>query len=212
MEGLKNDTAPRIVIARPRRGRAISGRHCRFVPVAVKMAKTKSQPAAAVTAQPLAALPPYGCGVPFTGSERHWQLQIPAHSADRTGSRNCHCEGALRPWQSREGSYVFAGSAQLSGQVLRDSHVASLLGMTRQASAAVHQCLSAVECSPYWAVTDRRYIFLSSGGLCRDRRCGRNRPIHPDRYSVHHAGTQPGHSDSFPAACFSCCFFRVFPA
>ena len=25
---------------------------------------------AAVTAQPLAALPPYGCGVPFTGSER----------------------------------------------------------------------------------------------------------------------------------------------
>ena len=125
---------------------------------------------------------------------------------------NCHCEGALRPWQSREGSYVFAGSTQLSGQVLRDSHVALLLGMTRQASAAVHQCLSAVECSPYWAVTDRRYIFLSSGGLCRDRRCGRNRPIYPDRYSVHHAGTQPGHSDSFPAACFSCCFFRVFPA
>ena len=31
---------------------------------------------AALTAQPLAALPPYGCGVPFTGSERHWQLQI----------------------------------------------------------------------------------------------------------------------------------------
>ena len=121
--------------------------------------------------------------------------------------------GGRRPTrQSREGSYVFAGSAQLSGQVLRDCHVASLLGMTRQASAAVHQCLSAVECSPYWAVTDRRYIFLSSGGLCRDRRCGRNRPIHPDRYSVHHAGTQPGHSDSFPAACFSCCFFRVFPA
>ena len=25
---------------------------------------------AAVTAQPLAALPPYGCGVPFTGSDR----------------------------------------------------------------------------------------------------------------------------------------------
>ena len=49
---------------------------------------------AAVTAQPLAALPPYGCGVPFTGGERHWQLQIPAHSADRTGSRNCHCEEA----------------------------------------------------------------------------------------------------------------------
>ena len=126
---------------------------------------------------------------------------------------NLSLRGGRRPTrQSREGSYVFAGSAQLSGQVLRDSHVASLLGMTRQASAAVHQCLSAIECSPYWAVTDRRYIFLSSGGLCRDRRCGHNRPIHPDRRSVQTAGTQPGHSDSFPAACFSCCFFRVFPA
>ena len=39
--------------------------------------------------------------MPFTGSDRHWQLQIPAHSADRTGSQICHCEGALRPWQSR---------------------------------------------------------------------------------------------------------------
>ena len=38
--------------------------------------------------------------------------------------------GGRRPtWQSREGSYVFAGSTQLSGQVLRDSPVASLLGM-----------------------------------------------------------------------------------
>ena len=26
---------------------------------------------AALTAQPLAALPPYGCGVPLAGSERH---------------------------------------------------------------------------------------------------------------------------------------------
>ena len=31
---------------------------------------------AAVTAQPLAALPPYGCGVPFTGSDRHRQSQV----------------------------------------------------------------------------------------------------------------------------------------
>ena len=44
--------------------------------------------------------------------------------------QNCHCEGALRPWQSREGSYVFAGSILLFKRVLRDSHVASLLGMT----------------------------------------------------------------------------------
>ena len=25
---------------------------------------------------PVDALPPYGCGVPFTGSERHWQSQV----------------------------------------------------------------------------------------------------------------------------------------
>ena len=36
----------------------------------------------------------------------------------------------------------------LSGWVLRDSHVASLLGMTHQAGAVVHQCPSAVELSP----------------------------------------------------------------
>ena len=36
----------------------------------------------------------------------------------------------MRPWQSREGSYVFAGSILLFNRVLRDSHVASLLGMT----------------------------------------------------------------------------------
>ena len=34
---------------------------------------------AALTAQPLAALPPYGCGVPFTGGERHGGLQYAPH-------------------------------------------------------------------------------------------------------------------------------------
>jgi len=45
---------------------------------------------AAFPAQPLAALPPYGCGVPFTGGECLWQLQISACSADRIR----HCRGA----------------------------------------------------------------------------------------------------------------------
>ena len=39
--------------------------------------------------------------------------------------------------QSREGSCVFAGSAMLSSRVLRDSHVASLLGMTNLKAGAV---------------------------------------------------------------------------
>ena len=34
----------------------------------------------------------------------------------------CHCEAPTGPWQSREGSYVFAGSILLSTPVLRDCH------------------------------------------------------------------------------------------
>ena len=48
---------------------AISCRHCRPVQ-AVEETYTPIASVAALTAQPLAALPPYGCGVPFTGSER----------------------------------------------------------------------------------------------------------------------------------------------
>ena len=44
--------------------------HKRFAQAAVKMVTAPTGPVAALTAQPLAALPPYGCGVPFTGSER----------------------------------------------------------------------------------------------------------------------------------------------
>ena len=49
---------------------AISGRQLQPVQAAVKMEKAEIWGVAALTAQPLAALPPYGCGVPFTGSER----------------------------------------------------------------------------------------------------------------------------------------------
>ena len=45
--------------------------------------------------------------------------------------------GGRRPtWQSHATGYVFAGSTLLSDRVLRDSHVASLLGMTRQGNAS----------------------------------------------------------------------------
>ena len=56
---------------------------------------------AALTAQPLAALPPYGCGVPLAGCERLRQLQISGYSADRTDFQICHCEAPKGPWQSR---------------------------------------------------------------------------------------------------------------
>ena len=46
------------------------------------------------------------------------------------GLRICHCEGASRLWQSREGSHDFVGTCLLSTRVLRDFHIASLPGMT----------------------------------------------------------------------------------
>ena len=57
---------------------AISGRHCRPVQ-AVEETYTPIASVAALTAQPLAALPPYGCGVPLAGSERLAHLQILRH-------------------------------------------------------------------------------------------------------------------------------------
>ena len=50
--------------------------HKRFAQAAVKMVTAPTGPVAALTAQPLAALPPYGCGVLFTGGERLRQLQV----------------------------------------------------------------------------------------------------------------------------------------
>ena len=68
--------AHRFVIARrPKADVAISGRHLQLVQSNDKKYKPIAS-VAALTAQPLAALPPYGCGVPFTGGERLRQLQI----------------------------------------------------------------------------------------------------------------------------------------
>ena len=104
---------------------------------------------AVVTAQPLAALPPYGCGVPFTGGERHWQLQVPVYSANRTGSRNCHCEEAAgRRGNLGKAVAILPMASQLSGRVLRDCHVASLLAMTRQESARCTSALARLNCPP----------------------------------------------------------------
>ena len=53
---------------------AISGRQCSSYKLSLKWCAPIAS-VAALTAQPLAALPPYGCGVPLAGSERlaGWQ-------------------------------------------------------------------------------------------------------------------------------------------
>ena len=58
------------------------------------MATTPTRPVAALTAQPLAALPPYGCGVPLAGSERLVRGNSTAGSAlvHRRTRLTCHCE------------------------------------------------------------------------------------------------------------------------
>ena len=63
--------------------------------------------------------------------------------------------------QSREGSYVFAGAFLLSNCVLRDCHVASLLAMTHQGGAVVHQRPPAVE----WLCTRRSVTALQAVGF-----------------------------------------------
>ena len=106
-------------------------------------------------AQPLAALPPYGCGVPLAGNERPagWQYlrhkfigAMPSSLSLRGGQRPTwrperEARGSALGVQSREGSYVFAGAFLLSNCVLRDCHVASLLAMTHQ---VVRRCTSAL--------------------------------------------------------------------
>ena len=60
---------------------------------------------AAFPAQPLAALPPYGCGVPLAGSERHTGLQQGRHSFYGARPPDLSLRGGHRPtWQSREGT------------------------------------------------------------------------------------------------------------
>ena len=57
---------------------------------------------AALTAQPLAALPPYGCGVPFTGSDRLAGWQCLQRKFIGAMPSSLSLRGGRRPtWQSR---------------------------------------------------------------------------------------------------------------
>ena len=71
-----SEAASRVVIARPRRGRGNLGK---ALPEWERHRRPYTPPdltVAALPAQPLAALPPYGFGVPLAGCERlaGWQV------------------------------------------------------------------------------------------------------------------------------------------
>ena len=117
---------PSLSLRGPKGAVAISRRHWRFAQATVKMVCTDCV---------------------CSGAQRApWAVaNMEAFPANVQCLQVCHCEAPKGPWQSREGSCDFAEVSLLSGHVLRDCHVASLLAMTRQAGAAVHQCPRAVE-------------------------------------------------------------------
>ena len=72
--------------------------------------------------------------------------KFPCTIADRAMLPDLSLRGGRRPtWQSHATAYGFAEAALLSDRALQDCHVASLLAMTHQGGAAVHQCSCAVE-------------------------------------------------------------------
>ena len=91
--------------------------------------------------------------------------------------------GGRRPtWQSRAGSCDFAGSILLTDHVLRDSHVASLLGMTRQGSARCTSALLRLNYPVQGAQgaplqTQLVFAFLSAVRADRQHCAGRGMPL-----------------------------------
>ena len=75
--------------------------------------------------------------------------KFPDTLADRTGSQICHCEEAAgRRGNLGKAVAISPMASQLSGRVLRDCHVASLLAMTRQESARCTSALARLNCPP----------------------------------------------------------------
>ena len=121
------------------RGRAVPSRRCTDDSywVSIKTHKPIAS-VAALTAQPLAALPPYGCGVPLAGSERLWQLQVSRHFRRAYRLSSLSLRGGRRPtWQSRSTRLDHRRLLAKSQLPSRDCRVALFLAMTHQAGAAV---------------------------------------------------------------------------
>ena len=142
-----SEAASRVVIARPRRGRGNLGK---ALPEWERHRRPYTPPdltVAAFPAQPLAALPPYGCGVPLAGCERLAGCRFggtPPTAPALVGERHAAPGDALAictnrrqnskrsrlviprseaTWESPATGHVFAEAYLLSDMVLRDCHV-----------------------------------------------------------------------------------------
>ena len=94
------------------RGRAVPSRRCTDDSywVSIKTHKPIAS-VAALTAQPLAALPPYGCGVPLAGSERLWQLQVSRHFRRAYRLSSLSLRGGRRPTRQSRSTRLHRGKA-----------------------------------------------------------------------------------------------------
>ena len=79
---------------------------------------------AAVTAQPLAALPPYGCGVPFTGGDRPARCNSTAQGHWCTARHpDVSLRGAKRRGNLMQAVTISPMASPRFGRVLRDCRV-----------------------------------------------------------------------------------------
>ena len=110
---------------------------------------------AALPAQPLAALPPYGCGVPFTGSERHGGLQVVGHFRRTRRRSGLSFRGAKRRGNllqqltnSPQPSCYSTGYSEIAPQghflALRAQGATSAFGLLAMTRQVVPWCTSAL--------------------------------------------------------------------
>ena len=100
---------------------------------------------AALTAQPLAALPPYGCGVPLAGSERLAGWQYSGHVFYGMRPPSLSFRGAKRRGNLKQALSNSPGLSCVPACTARLPRLLRSLAMTSQGNTAVHQRPSAVE-------------------------------------------------------------------
>ena len=112
---------------------------------------------AALTAQPLAALPPYGCGVPFTGGERHAGWHYLRHKFIGARPPSLSFRGAKRRGNLLQPVTFSPRPTCYSTWYCEIATSAAPPRNDTSGSAEVHQSTSAVKFSPYRALAERRY-------------------------------------------------------
>ena len=112
---------------------------------------------AALTAQPLAALPPYGCGVPFTGGERHAGWHYLRHKFIGARPPSLSFRGAKRRGNLLQPVTFSPRPTCYSTWYCEIATSAAPPRNDTSGSAEVHKSTSAVKFSPYRALAERRY-------------------------------------------------------